>query len=108
LINLVQGETKPIEITVYLVDGVTEANLTGGKAIFSYQSFLKSEDAIFIDCTIATSLVSCTLTSTQTSILKGEYNCEIKYEDSDGKISVVYMAKMYVYPSIMPVFANAE
>jgi len=38
LINLVQGETKPIEITVYLVDGVTEANLTGGKAIFSYQS----------------------------------------------------------------------
>lgn len=94
-----------VEIEIDVTDGINPIVLTGGEAIFAYKqgNTVKTKP-----CVIAGSLLTVKLTAAETSIMTGEYSCEVKAKDGDGDIGTVIKDRIVVKRSIVPNYGLEE
>lgn len=102
MINLYQGETASIVITVVDTTG-TPVPLSGATAIFSYRQALDPEATVVtLSCYINDSTVSTEIDALTTSEMLGDYVYETKVRDYTGDIDMVLTGIMRVTESIIP------
>lgn len=90
-INIYQGETLPIEVTVYDSTGQLATNLTVAKFA------LKQGVAVIIsDATIVGAVVSVAMDQATTLLLSGVYQYEFRVKDADGEVDSLVIGKLTV------------
>lgn len=104
MINLFQGENALITVSVSDEEN-QPADLTGATAILAYGRI--GSGAVFKQCTIAGSTVSFEFTPALTSLMEGQYTCEIKIKTANTKIRTVYKEDLNVVKSVIPSFDEA-
>ena len=100
MIGCRQGDTIFIGTNVVDNNG-NPVSLVGANGVFAYSS-VADETVTTRNCIINSNNVGYEMTSDETSVLSGEYICEIKLKDVDNKINTVLYETLIVKKSIIP------
>jgi len=90
-ISIYQGETLPIEVTVYDSSGDPCTNLSIAKF-----ALMHGPTVTTYDCAINGAIVSITLTQAQTLLLSGTYTYEFRAKDTFGEVDSMVIGNLTV------------
>jgi hypothetical protein len=98
LINIYQGETAYIEVSVLDETGQA-ADLNGATAKFAC---MKGTELLKKDCTIVGNVVKVKLLPEDTDSMQGNYKFEIKLQDIANDVDTILYSNFTVQKSLIP------
>ena len=98
MINIYQGETAYLEVTVLNEDGQA-ADLNGATAKFICA---KGTETLKKDCTIVGNVVKVKLLPEDTDNMSGNYKFEIKLKDVANDVDTILYSSFTVQKSLLP------